>query len=142
MSLPPFAPRVEPPNPAPLVQLLRDRIPRLQAVYAFGSRIRGDAGPDSDLDMAVLVDGYVDTGVLWTVSGDVADLARCPVDLLDFRAASTVMQYQVLMHGQRWWARDSGVACYEAGVLSDKTELDRARSGVLADIEQRGRVYG
>jgi uncharacterized protein len=124
------------------VQLLRDRVPRLQAGYAFGSRIRGDAGPDSDLDMAVLVDGYVDTGVLWTVSGDVADLARCPVDLLDFRAASTVMQYQVLMHGQRWWARDSGVDCYESGVLSDKTELDMARAGVLADIEQRGRVYG
>ncbi len=30
---------------------------RLQAVIAYGSRARGEAGPDSDLDIAVIVEG-------------------------------------------------------------------------------------
>jgi predicted nucleotidyltransferase len=37
-----------------IVGLLQQRLPDLLAVYAFGSRAQGAAGPDSDLDLAVL----------------------------------------------------------------------------------------
>lgn len=77
-----------------------------------------------------------------SLSGELADVAGCPVDLLDLRAASTVMQYQVITQGVRWWARDAQAAIFESAVLSDKTELDAARTGLLADIQQRGSVYG
>jgi hypothetical protein len=66
----------------------------------------------------------------------------CPVDLLDLRAASTVMQYQVITTGQRWWALDIQAALFEAAILSEKTELDTARAGLLSDIQKRGKVYG
>ena len=39
----------------PLVGLLRAQLPNAMAVYAFGSQIQGITGPDSDLDLAVLV---------------------------------------------------------------------------------------
>lgn len=123
-------------------QILQAKIPHLLAIYAFGSRIQGTARLDSDLDLAVLVAGYADTLALFEVAGDLADVAGCAVDLLDFRAASTVMQYQILTTGQRWWARDEQAALYEAAVLSEKTALDTARAGLLADIQQRGSVYG
>ena len=58
---------------------------------AFGSRIQGTAGPDSDLDLAVLVAGYADPHGVWELAGDLEEVAGCPVDLLDLRAASTVM---------------------------------------------------
>ncbi|WFP49395.1 nucleotidyltransferase domain-containing protein [Methylomonas sp. EFPC3] len=125
-----------------IVAKLRAELGNLLAVYAFGSRIQGTAGPDSDLDLAVLVAGYADPQSLWALAGELADLAGCPVDLLDLRAASTVMQYQVITQGQRWWARDAQAALYEAAILSEKTELDSARAGLLADISQRGSVYG
>lgn len=125
-----------------LVRMLQSRVPRLLAVYAFGSRIQGTAGSQSDLDLAVLVAGYADPLALWELSGDLADLAGCPVDLLDLRAASTVMQYQIITTGERWWASDSQAALYEAAVLSQKTELDTARAGLLDDIQKRGRIYG
>ena len=38
------------------VRTLQARLPGLLAVYGFGSRVQGTAGPDSDLDMAVLVE--------------------------------------------------------------------------------------
>ena len=129
-------------NRATIVQLLQDRLPDLLGIYAFGSRIQGTAGPDSDLDLAVLVAGYAEPLALWTLAGDVEDIASCPVDLLDFRAASTVMQHQIITTGERWWARDAQAALFEAAVLSEKTALDTARAGLLADIQTRGTVYG
>lgn len=125
-----------------LVQMLVARIPNLLAVYAFGSRIAGTARADSDLDLAVLVAGYADVVSLFDLAGNLADVVGCAVDLLDLRAASTVMQYQIITTGQRWWCKDSQAALFEAAVLSEKTELDAARAGVLADIQQRGTVYG
>lgn len=127
---------------ADLLQHLRQRVPNLLAVYAFGSRVRGQAGPDSDLDLAVLVAGYAEPLALWALAGDLADLAACPVDLLDLRAASTVMQYQIITTGERWWALDSRAALFEAAILSEKTALDTARAGLLGDIVARGSVYG
>lgn len=133
-------------NPQPInqeiVQTLRSQVPKLLAIYAFGSRIQGAAQADSDLDLAVLVAGYAEPLALWALAGDLADLAGCPVDLLDLRAASTVMQYQIITTGQRWWAADGQAALYEVAILSEKTALDEARAGLLADIQQRGKVYG
>lgn len=125
-----------------IIEYLRMHLPNLLAIYAFGSRIQGTAGPDSDLDLAVLVAGYAEPLALWTLAGDLADMAGCAVDLLDLRAASTVMQYQIITTGDRWWTKDSQAALFEAAILSEKTALDTARAGLLDDICQRGKIYG
>ncbi len=126
-----------------LVELLRSRLDGVLAVYAFGSRIQGTADEGSDLDLAVLVKGYVDPLALWELASEAADIAGCPVDLLDLRRASTVMQQQVLTKGERWWAVPGDEAgLFECAVLSEKLELDRARAPLLRDIERDGRVYG
>lgn len=91
----------------------------------------------------MLVQGYADPLTLWDLAGEAADIAGCPVDLLDLRRASTVMQQQVLTKGERWWAVPGDEAgLFECAVLSEKLELDRARAPLLLDIERDGRVYG
>ncbi|MBV6390135.1 MAG: hypothetical protein JNIBNLAF_01801 [Nitrosomonas europaea] len=125
-----------------LIHSLQTRIPDLLAIYAFGSRIQGTARLDSDLDLAVLVAGYTDPLILFEVANELADVAGYAVDLLDLRAASTVMQYQIITTGERWWTLDMQAALFEAFILSEKTALDVARAGLLADIRQRGTVYG
>ncbi|MFM8610314.1 MAG: type VII toxin-antitoxin system MntA family adenylyltransferase antitoxin [Burkholderiaceae bacterium] len=125
-----------------VVEHLRHRVPGLLAVYAFGSRMEGTAGPQSDWDLAVLVSGYADPVLLWDVAGELADLLGTEVDLLDFRAASTVMQHQILTRGQRWWARDVGPSLFEAAVLSEMTDLNERRAPLMADIARRGSVHG
>lgn len=129
-------------NREAIIATLQARLPHLLGIYAFGSRISGTARPDSDLDLAVLVAGYADPLILFDLAGTVADVAGCAVDLLDLRAASTVMQYQIITTGQRWWAKNVQAPLFEAAMLSEKTELDAARAGVLADIQLRGTVYG
>lgn len=125
-----------------ILRTLQSGLPQLLAVYGFGSRIRGDARPDSDLDLAVLVAGYADPVVLWELAGELSDGAGCQVDLLDLRAASTVMQYQVVTTGERWWSKDAQAPIYEAAILSEKTALDTARAALLDDVRREGRIYG
>ncbi len=126
-----------------IIDYLHDHLPGLLAVYAFGSRVRGDdVGPESDLDLAVLVTGNVDPVVLWHLSGELADIAGCLVDLLDFRAASTIMQYQIITTGTRLWAQDHRAGLYESFVLSEKTALDEARAPLLAVIQREGTIHG
>ncbi len=125
-----------------IVMLLQNRLPNLLAVYVFGSQLSGDADKNSDLDLAVLVEGYADPIDLWDISSDLAELVHCEVDLLDFRAASTVMQYQILTKGDRLFAIDSSISSYESSLLSEMTALNEARAGVLADIQKDGSVYG
>ncbi|GGX58350.1 type VII toxin-antitoxin system MntA family adenylyltransferase antitoxin [Saccharospirillum salsuginis] len=121
--------------------ILSRQFPNLLAVYAFGSRITGQARPDSDWDLAILVAGYADPWQLFETAGVLSEQAHCPVDLLDLRAATTVMQYQIITTAERWWALDSQADTFEAMVLSEMTELNTARAGLLRDIQQTGSVH-
>lgn len=126
---------------AQVVTLMRAHFPQAMAIYAFGSQVQGSAHAQSDLDLAVLVAGYADPLALWDVSGTLADVVNCPVDLLDLRAASTVMQYQVITTGRCLWSAGLPADLFECFVLSEKTALDEARAPLLADIAATGRIY-
>lgn len=124
-----------------IVQTLQNNVPQLLAIYAFGSRIQGTANAHSDLDLAVLVAGYAEPLNLWALASDLEDIVGCPVDLLDLRAASTVMQYQIITTGERWWCKDAQASVFESAILSEKTALDSARAGLLSDIQKQGKIY-
>lgn len=126
----------------PVVTLLQAALPQTIAVYAFGSRIQGNAKADSDLDLAVLTAAYADPLLLWQLSGELAEQLKCEVDLLDLRAASTVMQYQIITTGCLLWGERPAAGLFECFVLSEKTALDAARADLLADISREGKVYG
>ena len=130
---------------APILALLQQRLPSLMAAYAFGSRIKASgqhARAESDLDLAVLVEGYADPIELFDLAHEISHLCHCPVDLLDLRAASTVMQNQILTQGQRLWAKDVRAGLFEAAMLNEKIYLDQARQALIHEVTQRGSVYG
>jgi len=127
-------------------QFVREQLlqvfPNALSIYAFGSRVQGTANAQSDLDLAVLVAGYADPLQLFEMANQLADKLGYEVDLLDLRAASTVMQYQVITTGRRLWAKDVQAGLFEAFVLSEKTSLDEARAELLHEIREDGAVYG
>jgi predicted nucleotidyltransferase len=130
---------------APLLLQLQQRLPKLMAVYAFGSRFEHSgvlAHTHSDLDLAVLVEAYSDPVTLFELASELADITHCPVDLLDFRAASTVMQNQILTRGRRLWAKDVRAGLFEAAMLNEKIYLDQMRQALILDVQKRGAVHG
>lgn len=125
-----------------VIELILAQLPNVLAIYAFGSHVQGNSGSESDLDLAVLVAGYANPLDLFDLSGNLSELSGCPVDLLDLRAASTVMQYQIITTGVCWWRLDNQSSLYETFILSEKLALDARRADLIADISQRGSVYG
>lgn len=128
--------------PNAVLQMLQQRFPDALAFYLFGSQATGQAGADSDVDLAVLLPGYADAQQLWDAATELAKLLDRHVDLLDLRAASTVMQHQVLTTGQRLWGDALAAGLFECFVLTEKLHLDEARAGLLRDIAERGSIHG
>ena len=133
---------ITPPAIQAMIEALCKALPDLQAIYLFGSQANGDAGPDSDIDLAILTEAPRDSVKLWELASDLALISGKHVDLLDLRATNTVMQYQVITTGERIWTTGSSAALYESFILSEKTRLDEARAGLLQDIAARGTVHG
>jgi predicted nucleotidyltransferase len=129
-------------NPAAkMVDILRASLSDLLAIYMFGSQVQGETNRESDLDLAVLVAGRVDPLILWNLAQQLADQIKCEVDLIDLRATSTVMQYQIITTGKCLWQKDSQGSLYECVILSEKTALDTRRADLLADIQKTGKIY-
>lgn len=125
-----------------LVEQVKAHWPDVLAVYLFGSQATGQATAESDLDLAVLLPGYAQPLQLWEVASQLAAQRHCDVDLVDLRAASTVMQYQIVMTGRCLYARGVEADLYACHVLSEKIALDEARQGLIEDILKQGTVYG
>lgn len=123
-----------------VISVLRSTWPEALAIHAFGSRVQGTAR-HSDLDLAVLVPGYTDPLQCWDVASQLAGALGCELDVLDLRAASTVMQYQILTTGRCLWVQQPAAALFECYVLSEKLAFDAARGGLLADIAEKGSIY-
>ena len=124
-----------------LINQIKSSLPNVLALYVFGSQITGHANEHSDLDLAVLIDGQVETFDLWDLASQLSEIAGCDVDLLNMRLASTVMQYQILQTGRTLWAKQPDAGIFESFILSEKLNLDVLRKELLEDIDQRGSIY-
>lgn len=125
------------------VDQLKHRWPDLLAIYRFGSSQTPAQRPDSDVDLAVLAKGPLETGMVWQAAQSLASLLGKDVDLLDLRRASTVMRARVVTQGERLHCGDRGQCdAFEAHALSDYALLNEERAAILSDIKARGTVYG
>jgi predicted nucleotidyltransferase len=122
---------------------LANAIPDLIAAYQFGSTVEDSEHPESDLDLAILTRRPLDNLDRWEFQEDLAVQLRRDVDLVDLRAASTVMQMQVLSHGHvlKEWDRTARQR-FEMQVYSAYALLNEERAGILKDVQKRGRIYG
>lgn len=79
------------------------RSPRIAAAWVFGSVARGDARPDSDLDVAVLLRGEETPGdvqALYALSGELERFSPSGrVDVVVLGAQGSVFRHRVLREG-------------------------------------------
>jgi predicted nucleotidyltransferase len=99
--------------------------------------------PDSDVDIAVLGKSPHIATDLFSVSSDIAIMLKRNVDLIDLRSVPTDLQAQVVSKGKRHILRNfQKVEVFEDLVFSSYARLNEERKYILADIQQRGSVYG
>lgn len=78
----------------------------------------------------------------WHAQESVAAALGRDVDLVDLRAASTVMQAQVLGGRVVWDGDRAARQSFEVVVMSSYALLNEERAGILADVRRRSTVYG
>lgn len=126
-----------------LTATVAKRVSGLAAVYLFGSRAREDAGPESDIDLAVLTLDNLDPVERWKLQEDLAAQAHQNVDLVDLRRASAVLRVQILRDSRLLADLQPSVrTAFEAHALSDYARLNEERRGILNDIAARGSIHG
>jgi predicted nucleotidyltransferase len=112
----------------------------------FGSLATGEAWPDSDADIALLLpfaqarqSGQL---LLSPCAVDLADQLNRDVDLLNLRLLSTVFQNQVIASGKLLHAHDESAADeFEMLALSLYQKLNEERAGILEDFRRTKRAY-
>ncbi len=125
-----------------VVDTLRAAVPGLIAVYLFGSAARGQRRQESDVDVAVLARHPLAPETRWTLQERLADQLHSDVDLVDLRAASTVMRAQVLASDRVLYDADPTIRQrFEMHALSMYADLNETRAAILKDIHRRGQVY-
>lgn len=127
----------------PAVEAIRAALPRVQAIYLFGSRATGGAGPASDTDLAVLAAEPFDELVRYSLASHLSELLHTEVDLVDLQRCSAVMRVQVL--GGSHLLLDAAPAArmaFEAFALADYARLNEERRGILDDVRARGTIHG
>src|SRR5258708_3119349 len=82
----------------------------IAAAMLFGSAATDATHPDSDLDIAVLVDGLPGEADLMrlatTYTIALEDLLNKPVDVVMLNTASPLLRYQIFKKGKLIFARD------------------------------------
>ncbi|HCW51637.1 MAG TPA: hypothetical protein DGR79_06185 [Clostridiales bacterium] len=89
-----------------LVSLLKGYGPI--AVYAFGSRASGEARPDSDLDLAVLLPSGTRLPVTerLAIVDRLQEIAGVEVDLVVLNEARLPLRFEIIRHGRVLWESD------------------------------------
>jgi hypothetical protein len=85
--------------------------PAVAAAYVFGSVARGEAGPESDLDVAILYRRGEPQEVHARVAAELAaSMARAAgieaVDIIDLEAQGSIFAHRVLCEGRRIYEGD------------------------------------
>lgn len=124
--------------PGTLLELL----PEVWAVYVYGSFARGEAGPNSDLDLAVLMPPGQTLTQPWELAAKVASQVGRDVDVVDLRRASDVLRIQVLEHGRVLYnARPAEVLGWEAQAMTRYGHYRREVAGLVEQFRETGIGY-
>lgn len=107
------SPVLQPPArvvPAELLTALREQLsqhPQIRFALLFGSLARGEARPESDLDLAVSADVPLDAANLARLIEALAEATGRPVDLVDLACVGEPLLGQILTHGMRVLGSDA-----------------------------------
>ncbi len=116
--------------------------PRVDAVYGFGSRIRGTAGPMSDIDLAVLLNREIKLIEELRLRAAVVEaLQRDDVDLVRLNHAPPLLRYEVVATGRRLFARDDDAADrFEARCVREYLDTHHLRAVQRRLARERSRA--
>ncbi len=129
-----------------LVAAIRQCFPTVQGIYLFGSFATASANAASDVDIAVLLPHQIAKQhrnlYLSELHLTLEKQLERSVDLVNLRLVSTVLQQQVIEHGQVLDCQDQyALAEFEMLTCSFYQKLNEERKEILQDFWETARAY-
>src|SRR5512133_815654 len=81
--------------------------PSVRLAYLFGSQARGDAGPNSDVDVAVWTEPRLSLIELGALAERIGRVIAVPLDLVDLRETPPLLARQIVAEGETLLVRDA-----------------------------------
>ena len=129
-----------------IIDFLSERMPALKGIYLFGSRAEGRARPDSDIDIAFLVEwGHSPTAMeRWEWAVELSGLLNIEaVDLVGLQEASTDFRFVIVSTGQHIYCSDRTYCdTFDMIAYSMYQRLELERREIVKKVKKRGRIYG
>lgn len=107
--------------------------PGLELVLLFGSLGRGQARPDSDVDIAVQADHPLSAQERMVLIDTVSQTLQRPVDLVDLRTAGEPTRGQVVRHGRRVLGSSAAHGRLIYSQLVDQADFGPLRRRILEE---------
>ncbi|WP_454054852.1 type VII toxin-antitoxin system MntA family adenylyltransferase antitoxin [Clostridium sp. Marseille-Q7071] len=112
-------------------------------IYLFGSFARGEGREDSDIDVAVHVDGKIDEYELFTLANELSFIVKRDVQLINLKDISTVFSAQIVGTREIIYSIEENKRIeYEIRAFKDYAKLNEERQVVLDAIKKDGKIYG
>ncbi|MDP2031002.1 MAG: nucleotidyltransferase domain-containing protein [Thiobacillus sp.] len=108
----------------------------IRLAILFGSLAKGRATPESDLDLAVLMDTPVSAEIKMALIGELSQAVGRPVDLIDLRVTGESILGQILKYGVRLMGSDTDYAELIKRHLFEEADFMPYRRRILAERRQ------
>jgi len=125
-----------------IINMLKKEIPKLQALYIFGSYADGTARITSDIDIAYLTTEALTSTQRWNISQKLAILFSCDVDLVELTTTNTIFRYQILSNGTRIYGEGYDIESFETLAYSFYLRFQEERKPIVDAIMENKSVFG
>ena len=125
-----------------IIDTLKKEIPKLQALYLFGSQNDGSATKKSDVDIAYLSQKPLSSLERWDVSQKLASLLSLDVDLIELSTTNTIFRYQILSTAERIYGDGYEVESFETLAYSFYLRFQEERQPIVDEIMKNKSVFG
>jgi predicted nucleotidyltransferase len=111
-----------------VVELIREELPDLMAVYLYGSQADGSATENSDYDFAILAKQKISFEKLMNLSAALENILKAKIDLIDIITADEVFKNIIISTGVKIFIADSFyVENFENNAFCSYTEIFESR---------------
>lgn len=125
-----------------IIDILKKEIPKLEALYIFGSYADGTATNTSDIDIAYLTTKALTPTKRWDISQKLAILLSRDVDLVELAETNTIFRYKILSKCTRIYREGYDVENFETLAYSFYLRFQEERKPIVDAVCEDRNLLG
>ena len=125
-----------------LITIIKQRL-NPDFIILFGSFAKGTTHDKSDIDLAYFSEQQLSSYERFILAGELAEIAKCEVDIIDIKKIDTVFTMQIFEQGIPIYIKNENEFTRQRmRAYSMYATLCEQRAPIIEAIKERGSVFG